>query len=561
MGPFDYERARAVTDHLEDRIPLERVSSGRSIAQYDLSAVAALGWFKIDFLGNRCLSELEETLQLAGHAGGLAGIPAEDAETLTLIDRAATLGCFQLESPAMRSLLAMLPIRRASDLTAALALIRPGAAAGAAKTAFVRRARGREPVADAAPEIADRLEETYGLLLYEEDIMLLLSRAGGIDPAMADELRGAIIRSGGNAQALSRLEAAYLKAAGRQGAMRPTPERARRAWAAATRLAAYAFNKAHAASYARLAYLSAYTKTHYPVPFACALLNHHQGLYPLRTLAAELGRMGIVIRAPHVNHADGACSLEPAVRQAAPGAVRVGLNKIKGLSMRAARDLLEERAAHGAFTTLRELLERVRLSARERRALVRCGACDGLWPLAPGLFPVMHAKVLEMIAAGAAPADLAGMSVPVMPPRDARFRRYQDLVRIQNELAVLEMHLSAHPAAVLRPEAERYGGSPIRAALERPSGETVRLLALVAAMRRVRTSAGILQFLTLEDETGILEAAVQPPVYGRLGDRVTTPGPFLVAGEMRRRMGAAHLDITGLEPFYRRHGSPSTGRR
>jgi DNA polymerase III alpha subunit len=443
----------------------------------------------------------------------------------------------------MRSLLARIPIRNESDLVAALALIRPGAAAGEAKSAFVRRARGEEPPEPLFPLLAKRLTETHGLLLYEEDLMVLLSRTGGLGLGEADELRAAIIESGGDPAALAPLAARFLEQAQAAGGETALPL-ARRAWEAAARFAAYSFNKAHATSYGRLAYLSAYTKTHHPLPFACALLNHHQGLYPLRTLAAEFVRMGLTLRAPHVNHANYHSCLEE-------GAARVGLDKIRGLSFQAAADLLEERDGRGPFASLRELLERVRFSRREISALVLAGAADGLPPLAAAAYPFAHEAALALLDEKGNPADLDQLVLP-QPAAGKRVRLYQDLVRVRNELRILEMHLHAHPLALLREEASRQGCLPIREAAALPTGARLRLAALIAAMRRIPTRRGPMQFLTLEDETGLLEAAVLPPACRRLGERVATPGPFLVEGALVRQQGAVHLMVNLATPFYQR---------
>ncbi len=537
---------------LEDCLPLERAPKGVVITQYDLVAVGRLGLVKIDLLGNRCLSELEETFALAGRPPPLRleAITAGDPPTLALIDRAETLGCFQLESPAMRSLLARLPIRRQSDLVAALALIRPGAAAGAAKTAFIRRARGEEAAKIPFPCLADRLTETHGLLLYEEDIMLLLSRTGGISLGEADELRAAIVDSGGDPAALAALEAGFLRTARRRGA--GGTDGARLAWNAAAHFAAYSFNKAHAASFGRLAYLSAYSKAHHPLEFACALLNHHQGFYPLRTLAAEFVRRGLELRAPQVNASAYHSQIEERTTQGS-GALRVGLDRIKTLSLRAAGDLLETRAAHGPFVSLRQLLERVRLSRREIAALLLAGACDGLPPLAAADYPFAHEAALELLRQGGKAADLEHLRVPRPAAEEAeRTRLYQALVRVRNELRLLEMHLFAHPLALLRPEADRAGCLQIAAAAGRPTGSRLRLAVLIDAMRRVATGQGPLQFLTLEDETGLLEAVLLPPTYRRLGERVVTPGPFLVEGKLQRQQGAMHLEVTAIAPFHER---------
>ncbi len=342
-------------------------------------------------------------------------------------------------------------------------LPRPGAAAGEAKAEFVRRARGEKRGTPLDPSLADRLEETHGLLLYEEDIMVLLSRLGGLTLGEADELRSAIVRSGGDPGILDALRRGFLeRARGHLGTGKAALARAARGWAAAARFAAYSFNKAHAVSYGRLAYFSAYTKTHHPVEFACALLNHHQGIYPLRTLAAEFLRMGVELRGPHVNLSAYPSRLEDRPARKNGPAVRVGLDKVRVLSRRAAAGILEERESRGAFGSLADFLERVHLPHRELTALVLSGACDGLTPLAPDAYPFVHEAALTQLRKKVPPAEVEGLRIRKPGAEDASFRLYRDLVRVRNELRYLEMHLSAHPMGLLRSEAGRYGCVTVR---------------------------------------------------------------------------------------------------
>jgi DNA-directed DNA polymerase III PolC len=541
---------------LEDLLPLELAPKGVVVTQYDLVAVAKLGLVKIDLLGNRCLSEIEETLDAAGWPKPLRlqSIPHEDPATLELIDRAQTVGCFQLESPAMRSLLARLPIRRQSDLIAALALIRPGAAAGEVKNTFIRRARGEEKKTVDLPVLTDRLRETHGLPIYEEDIMLLLSRSGGVSLAQADELRRGIVKSGGDAALLSSLQTRFLTRAGSNFPNdRSALARARRSWQVAARFAAYSFSKAHAASYALLAYYSAYLKIHHPVEFACALLNHHQGLYPLRVEAAELRRLGVRLLPPHVNDSEYHSRIVETENGAGERPVRVGLDKVKSLSRRAALEMVAERKARGPFVSLRDLLDRVRLGVHEVAALLLSGSCDGLPPLRAADYPFVHEVAVERLRQKCDLSELENLRVVTQTPDSAaereRVRKFQALVRVRNELNYLEMHLSAHPMELLREEAKQAGCVTVSQTVATPSGSSVRLAAVVAAMRRVMTKQGPLQFITFEDETGLLEAVVYPVVYRQLGERVTTPGPFLVEGKVRDQQGAVHLEVGRLKPF------------
>jgi DNA polymerase III alpha subunit len=200
-------------------------------------------------------------------------------------------------------------------------------------------------------------------------------------------------------------------------------------------------------------------------------------------------------------------------------------------------------------------LSSVPLGIHEVTALVLSGGCDGLAPLDPAQYPFVHDAALELLRqkGGLSQIDaLAEAHATAAPGDEERMRLYQSLVRVGNELKYLEMHLSHHPMELLRAEAERYRCQSISEAVRAVAGETIRLAALVAAMRWVQTRQGQMQFLTLDDETGVLEAVVFSAVYRRLGDRVTTPGPFLVEGKLRLQQEAAHLEVTSLEPFHRR---------
>lgn len=532
---------------LSDLVPLELAPKGVVITQYDLLSVARIGLIKIDLLGNRCLSELEETYLFAGQPSPrLEKTPADDRPTLELINRADTIGCFQLESPAMRALLAQLPVTRLSDVVAALALIRPGTAAGRIKQAFISRARNQQGHHE-FPEIADRLEETYGLFLYEEDIMLLLSRTGGVSLAEADELRRAIVKSGEHPGALARLAAGFEQQAHQHGAT--DTERIRNAWAVASRLAAYSFNKAHALSYGWLAYCSAYTKAHFPLEFACSLLNHHQGIYPLRTLAGDFTRRGLELKGPHVNLSAYHSRCEDR-NPDGTGRLRLGLDKLKGFSQSAARRLIATRETNGDFTDLGNLLERVRLTRGELTALVLTGACDGLAPLGANDYPFAHHAVLDRLESG---GPLLEPDLPIPRPAviDDKVQLYQTLVRVNNELSYLGTYLTCHPLALLRNEAKRYGCRTIATVARAKEGARLRLAVLVAALRRVATPQGPMQFVTLEDETGLLEARIMSRDYHRLGRQVTTPGPFLVDGRLKCSEGV-HLEVKQIALFHRR---------
>ena len=393
-----------------------------------------------------------------------------DPATLELLRDARTIGCFQLESPALRRVLASVPIRSMGDLTAALAIVRPGPASGQAKRAYIRRARGSEPVSYWHPAFERVLHSTYGLLLYEEDIASVLASLAGLDMSTADQLRSRLQVHRENPRWLARVERRLLRRASLQGFPEAT---ARAIWRDIQRFAAYSFNKAHATSYALLAYQTAYLKAHAPVEFGCALLNHHVGSYPKRVVASELARSGVVLLPPSVQRSQLACTVESGT---AGPAVRVGLGSLKRLRVATLTGALRERRQEGPFEDLIDMLRRVQPNLRELEVLVLSGACDELAPLQPGAYPWLHRAVLSTLrrpSRARTPNDeassdsdaawqslraaLAALHTPRAEGDPGRVALYQKLARVHYELESLEMHLSDHPIRLLREEASRQG--------------------------------------------------------------------------------------------------------
>jgi DNA-directed DNA polymerase III PolC len=518
---------------LRRHLPLERSSKGWLVTQYDFQSVEKLGLLKIDLLGNRALAAVDEAVQWVGHPLAAAD---RDPPTLAALRAGNTIGCAQVESPAVRTTLRKLPLRGIADLVAALALVRPGPGSGEAKAAFIRRAHGEEAAQPPHLRLEPLLRETHGMLLYDEDLMVAIAAMTGLTLGQADALRERLV------QGEEGLEEEFLRRAEHTGVLRAE---ALEVWRAVERFAAYSFNKAHATSYAELAWRSTFLKVHHPVELACAVLNNYAGAYPLRTVAADFARNGVRLLAPSVNASGPHCAIES-------GAVRVGLSSIKHLARKNLERILERRP----FGEVRALLQEVPLSRRELRALVLCGACDDLAPLSASLYPVAHEELLEQLEQS---RTLDGFVA--RGPAGARADAYQRLVRINNELTVLDMHLTDHPMGVLRSEATRVG-CVATGALSGLVGESVQIAGVVAASRRHRTQAGqLMQFVTLEDEQGLVESVLFPSRYLALGDPVTNPGPFLVRGTVAEDHRDVHLVVTDVKPFHQRpHAQPPSTR-
>jgi DNA polymerase III alpha subunit len=507
---------------------LERAPKGVLVTQYDIHSLEQLGIVKIDLLGNRALSAIQE---MTSPPNETRLIPSQDEATLETLRRAETIGCFQIETPPMRAVLRKLPIRSVEDLRNALAIVRPGPGSGEDKASFIRRAHGEESASPPHPRLAGVLHDSLGMLLYEEDVIRAISALTGWTVERADELRRQLLRV--DPHEASHLECKFAGAATAAGL---APREARDLWRLLLRFVAYTFNKAHACEYARLAWEMAFLKTHRPLEFSCAVLNHYAGHYPLRTLAADFMRNGARFLLPHVNCAADVCVLED-------GAVRIGLGFVKHLTRASLARILLRRP----FSDWRDLLERVPLNVREKEALVFSGACDGLAPLDAEAYPYAHEQVMNAIR-----RDARATSFVIAPFRTsgAHARTFAALVRAHHEMKYLDMHVSDHPLHVLRNEAQREGCTPIA---NLTAGKRETIAALVAASRRTPASRGrLMQFVTFEDETGLVEATLLPETFLRLEDPIRNPGPYLVEGRGQEDHGQLQWFVSEVKPFFER---------
>ncbi|MBI4604020.1 MAG: DNA polymerase III subunit alpha [Planctomycetes bacterium] len=532
-------------------VPLERAAKGIVVTQYDMYSIEDVGLVKIDLLGNRCLTELQETLELVhrGREGGppsrLEDIPDGDPGAVEVLRSARTIGCFQLESPAMRSLLAKLPLKGIRDCIAAVAIIRPGAAAGGAKAAYIRRSRGEEVPAYLHPSLRKVLEESHGVVIYEEDVMCIASAIAGLSLAEGDALRSAIKKARSPDDVLD-LENDFLRRAVRNGV---APDAARAVWQDLRRFASYCFSKAHASGYGVLAYQSAYLKARFPVEFGCALLNNHAGMYSTRTIAAEVSRTGARILHPSVQSSEARFTVE--LTPDGP-CIRTGLARVKGLAAESIEAFLDARRTAGPFKSLGDFLRRAPMPRREVEALILAGAFDGLPPPRGRTVPLNHPQLLWELESTARSRDPAGVRGPCLDLDDGSLEHpplapYDSMTRVRNELEVLEIAITDQPMRLLRAEAARRGCIATEEAA-RAVGRQVRVAGLVAASRSVRTRKGpMMRFLTIEDERGLLEATLFPAVNRASAPRLRSLGPYVLEGRVEEDHGAVSLNVARVE--------------
>jgi DNA polymerase III alpha subunit len=488
-------------------------------------------------LGVRALTTVADAVEAVRQAGAnpltVETIPLGDGPTYDLLARGETIGCFQLESPGVRALLRRYQPHTLDDVMAVISLFRPAPLRGGLKETFLRRRNGLEPVVylldGLAPvmreRVGDILGETYGVILYQEQVLRLLSEVGGLPLGQAETLRRALPKVQGEAEQRA-LRERFVAGALKRGL---TKKQAGQVWDLLAGFTGYAFCKAHAASYAIVAYRAAYLKANYPAEFLAAAIENEGGYYAPAAYAEEARRRGLKLLPPHVN--------TPSLATRGSGdTVRIGLRRVRGLRARTVKRLLEE-ARLAPFTTLRDLIARVRPGEEEAKALIRIGACDGLggnraemvWELYTHL-PL----VWDQAAQGQLPLGLVdlpeSMEVPSLP--DFTLKE-----RIHFEREILGLAVSGHPLSIYGERLDRY--RPVSSAvLDTYVGERVIVAGWPIGARPHRTKQGKwMAFLSLEDRVGTIEVVLFPQVYRACAGIVGQEAPHVVRGLVQERQG------------------------
>jgi len=361
---------------VERFLPLETSAKGLRMTHFDKDAVEDLRLIKLDLLSVRGLAAISETKEKMK----LRTLPPGDAGTYAALRAARTIGCFQVESPAMMNLLRRMKPTDIHEITQALALIRPGPTESGMKEALLRRRRGRTgaPAEDAF--LARILPETGGILLYEEQVMQIAERVAGMPPEEGDLLRRSLRKGRGGESAL---RTKFFREAGERGYAVPEVERL---WKTMEKFSSYSFNKAHSASYAHMAYQAVYLKVRHPVPYFAAVLNAGGGYYDLPEYIAEAKRNGIRVLGPDANRSGPGFEVETGTGNGGnasgggSGTIRVGLTSIKGLGLKTIERVLEERKAGGEYASVEDFLARTKPGKAELLALIRAGVFDSLEP-------------------------------------------------------------------------------------------------------------------------------------------------------------------------------------
>ncbi len=526
VGGFVISRER-----LDVLVPVENAAMpGRTVIQWEKDDLEALGLLKVDILSLGMLSALRRCLDLVGRQRGqalrLQDIPAEDPAVYAMLQRADTMGVFQIESRAQMAMLPRLRPRHFYELVIEIAIVRPGPIQGDMVHPYLRRKQGREPVDYPSPEVRAVLERTLGVPIFQEQVIKLAMVAAGFSPGEADQLRRAMAawkRRGG----LSPYRERLLRGMHERGYSRDFAERIYRQILG---FGDYGFPESHAASFALLAYASAWLKCHHPAAFCAALLNSQpMGFYQPAQLLDDARRHGVDVCPVDVRHSDWDCTLEGEAPR-----LRLGLRMVAGLGREAAERLLRARR-QAPFRDLDDLAAR---SGLERRALQALAAADALSGLAG------HRHLAAWAVAGIEHgADL--MRAPRFAERQPQLFPPSEAEQVLADYAHTGLSLRQHPLALLREALRARGFLSAAEVGGRADGEGVRAAGLVLV--RQRPGQGKAVFITLEDETGQLNLLV----WSRLAERqrrILLGARLLgVNARLQRAEGVQHLIVHRLE--------------
>ena len=531
---------------LDEVVPIEPARmQARRVVQWDKEDCADLGIIKIDLLGLGMLQALEDTTrQLAAHEGvhvDLAKLPPDDPDTYAMIRRADTIGTFQIESRAQMATLPRLKPRCFYDLVVEVAIIRPGPITGKLVHPYLNRRAGREPVSYPHPSLEPILERTLGVPLFQEQLLRIAMTAAGFSGGEAEELRRAMgfKRS---VERMDRIEARLVAGMTERGIGRAAQEEILRG---ITSFALYGFPESHAASFALLAYASAWLKCHHPAAFLAGLLNAQpMGFYSPATLVKDAQRHGVEVRPLDVAHSSWESALEPG--PAGRSAVRLGLRCVGGLRGETAERLVEARR-RAPFADLADFSARVGPDRDELAALAELGALAGIDPSArtrrAALWQV-SALERDPLLTGVAPSPGAS-PLPELSALEAT------LVDYARSGLTTGVHLLAH----LRPELEARGVLAAADLRRVPDGRRVRTAGHVIVRQRPGTAKGFC-FLTLEDETGTANAVLTPRQFGRFRRELHMAAVLEVEGPIQNVEGVIHVKAQALRPLIPRGGLP-----
>ncbi|MFH0823260.1 MAG: DNA polymerase III subunit alpha [Pseudomonadota bacterium] len=521
---------------LMEILPLYRGSKGETMTQFDMNWVEKIGLVKFDFLGLKTLTVIDRALKLIEESRNekldLSAIPFDDAETYALLSRGDTMGVFQLESSGMREMLTKFKPSVFEDLIAILALYRPGPLDSGMVDDFINRKHGRTSIEYPLPELEPVLKETYGVIVYQEQVMNIAVTLAGYSLGDADLLRRAMGKK--KPEEMARQKDQFEKGAAKN---KIPPDKATYIFELMEKFAGYGFNKSHSAAYAMVSYQTAYLKTHYTAEFMAAQLTCESGnTDKITQYISECRERGIEVLPPHVNQSEN----DFVVRK---GKIVFGMGAVKNVGRGAVEAVIKVRKKDGPFRDLQDFACRVdlrKVNKKVMESLVKCGAFDGSGhsrqAMGMGLDAVLeeaqkHHKEKAVgqfnLFQNDASASYDGAGPRVIPD----VSEWEDLEKLGFEKDILGFYVTGHPLMKYEDLIKKYSNASSMTLSTVAPSTPVRIAGLIKKTKEHNTKKGDrMAFITLEDLWGVVEVTVFSDLYGRAGDILQSGEPVLMVG-------------------------------
>lgn len=450
-----------------------------------------------------------------------------DEPTKKLIREGRTIGCFYIESPGMRSLLQRLQVEDHKLLTAASSIIRPGVAESGMMQEFIARHKDPAKRKYLLPEMEQVLGETYGIMIYQEDVIKVANQVVGLTLEEADLLRRAMSGKLRSRESMKQLAIRFFEAC---KGKKISDEAAKELWRQIESFAGYAFCKAHSASFAMLSFQVAFLKVHYPAEFMASVLSNQGGYYLPGVYIQECKRMGLEVKLPCINHSEYEYGSEG-------GEVRLGFMAIKNFSRVSSEKIINEREENGDYISLADFLVRTGIAYEETASLIRCGAMDCFKQTRPTLMRLLDVYISRRKLLEESYNDLF---------MNETFRLEEEVVTDVNysteEVCAIEYEtfgymITKHPLEFFPQDA---AGAPVVKSSDmlQYHGRRVKMIGWYMTSKRIKTKKGdIMKFLSLEDLYGTYEAVLFPKVYNKYAELTMSMGPYLIEGKVDKENG------------------------
>jgi DNA polymerase III subunit alpha len=527
---------------LTEHVPLYKGANDEIVTQYSMGDVEKIGLVKFDFLGLKTLTMIQRAVNLIteGSSGSAAfsidTIPYDDSKTFALLGSGKTTGLFQLESSGMRDLLMGLKPDRFEDIIAIIALYRPGPMDLIPD--FIKRKQGKIPIVYETPELEPILKDTYGVIVYQEQVMAIANMVAGFSLGQADILRRAMGKK--KPEEMEKLRVKFLEGANRK----KIPEKkAEKLFELIQKFAGYGFNKSHAAAYAVVCYQTAYLKAHYPTEFMAALMTSDMGnADKIVGYFTECRGLGIPVLPPDVNQSQKYFAVHD-------GAIRFGLAAIKNVGEGAVESIIAIRNESGSFRSLFDFCRRVDLHKTNKRMMegfIKAGAFDSTEGRRSQLMAVLdqameegaaiqRARALGQTSMFACDPDMETHSAALADPPLPNVPEWSqgDLLKYERELT--GFYISAHPLARYEAAIRLFTTATTETLAEIPDGREVKLCGIITAVKSMLTRKGDrMAYLTVEDLHGMVEVIAFPDLYRDSADLIVPEKVVRFSGTVDR---------------------------